>query len=39
MTKFYKNILIFDYKIAKILAKIGIKLPGLSTYIICRKEN
>lgn len=39
MTKFYKNILIFDYKLSKILAKIGIKLPGLSTYIICRKEN
>jgi len=36
-TDFYKNILITDYRISKMLRRIGVKLPGLSTYIICQK--
>jgi len=37
LTHLIKNILIGDYKIQKGLKKIGIKLPGLSNYIVCKK--
>ena len=38
VTNMYKSILTFDYYFTKILSKIGIHLPGLSTYIVCKKE-
>ncbi|MFA6805957.1 MAG: methyltransferase domain-containing protein [Bacteroidales bacterium] len=38
LTKTYKSILLLDYYITKGISKIGIKLPGLSTYIICKKN-
>ncbi len=37
VTNIYKSILTFDYYFTKVLSKIGIRLPGLSTYIICKK--
>lgn len=37
-TSLYKSILLIDYYTTKGLSKIGIKLPGLSTYIICKKN-
>jgi hypothetical protein len=36
ITKLVTNTLIFDYKISNFLQKIGIKMPGLSNYIICK---
>lgn len=38
VTSFYKNILLLDYNISRFFFKIGIILPGLSTYIICKKN-
>ena len=38
-TKFFKNILIADYKISKILRYVGIKLPGLSCYSISKQNS
>ena len=38
ITNLYKSILLIDYYTTKGLSKIGIKLPGLSTYIICKKN-
>lgn len=35
-TKTIANILYLDYKFSKIARKIGIKLPGLSNYALCR---
>jgi SAM-dependent methyltransferase len=32
-----KNVLLIDYKIQKILKLFGIRLPGLSNYIVCKK--
>ena len=37
-TKFIKTILVIDFKITLFLKAIGIKLPGLSNYIICQKS-
>ncbi len=37
VTKFVKTCLITDFKFTFILNKIGIKLPGLSNYLICNK--
>jgi trans-aconitate methyltransferase len=34
---FLKNLLLLDYKLSSALRIIGIKLPGLSNYIICQK--
>lgn len=31
-------LLITDYKLSKLLLRIGIRLPGLSTYAICQKQ-
>jgi len=39
ITSFIKNILIIDFKIYKFISSLtGIKLPGLSNYIICKKQ-
>ncbi|MFH1292101.1 MAG: class I SAM-dependent methyltransferase [bacterium] len=37
-TNLFKNVLIYDFKLSLILQKIGIKLPGLSNYVICKKS-
>ena len=37
ITNLLKNILLTDYKIQKILKKTGIRIPGLSNYILCKK--
>ena len=37
LTKLIKQILIADYKIQKGLKKAGLRLPGLSNYIVCKK--
>lgn len=37
-----KTVLLIDYKISALLSKIGLKLPGLSNYVVCspkRKES
>lgn len=39
MTNFVSNTLILDYKFSQILRKFGIKLPGLSNYMICKTPN
>jgi trans-aconitate methyltransferase len=36
ITNLIKNILVIDYKISILLRKIGIKIPGLSNYTICK---
>lgn len=33
-----KSVLVFDFKISNFMRVLGIKLPGLSNYIICRKS-
>ncbi|MCY1720836.1 class I SAM-dependent methyltransferase [Prolixibacteraceae bacterium Z1-6] len=33
-----KNILVIDYKIGNVFNNLGIKLPGLSCYMICKKQ-
>jgi hypothetical protein len=38
-TTLIKNILLADYRFFNIFTKIGIKVPGLSCYIICRKKS
>jgi len=37
-TNFIKQVLITDYKIAQFFRKIGLKLPGLSNYIVIQKK-
>lgn len=37
VTAFVKTILLLDFKIGQLVSLIGIKLPGLSLYTICRK--
>lgn len=37
-TSIIKNVLMIDYKIGEILKFVGINLPGLSCYIICKKQ-
>ena len=39
LTNFIKGILLFDFKVYKFIKTItGLKLPGLSNYIICKKR-
>ncbi|MBI2722883.1 MAG: class I SAM-dependent methyltransferase [Bacteroidetes bacterium] len=39
ITNFVKGVLLFDYKIYKFINSItGLKLPGLSNYILCKKR-
>lgn len=38
LTKFVAGCLNLDFNIHKYLAKIGIRLPGLSLLVICRKK-
>jgi hypothetical protein len=38
VTAAIKNVMLVDHYVTKLLAKLGIKLPGLSNYIICRKS-
>lgn len=38
ISKIIKTVLVWDYKISKIKRIFGIRLPGLSTYTICRKQ-
>lgn len=38
-TTLVKNILLIDYKIGSLLKFAGINLPGLSCYMICKKNN
>lgn len=37
-SKLVKDILYLDFKITNLMHRIGLKLPGLSTYAICRKS-
>jgi len=37
-TSLIKSVLDLDFKITYLLQKLGIKLPGLSNYVICRKS-
>ena len=37
-SKLLKEILLLDFKTTKNLQRLGIKLPGLSTYALCRKS-
>ncbi len=37
ITQTLKRLLLLDYKIGKLLKNLGINLPGLSNYIICKK--
>jgi SAM-dependent methyltransferase len=39
ISKIFENILLLDYTLSKVLRKIGIKLPGLSNYAICKKQQ
>jgi 2-polyprenyl-3-methyl-5-hydroxy-6-metoxy-1,4-benzoquinol methylase len=39
ISKIFENILLLEYTLSKILRKIGIKLPGLSNYAICKKQQ
>ena len=39
VTKMVKNILVIDAKVLIFFQRIGIKLPGLSNYAICRKKQ
>jgi hypothetical protein len=36
-TKTIKDILVLDYKLQKLFRRTGIRLPGLSNYIVCKK--
>jgi hypothetical protein len=38
VSSFIKNFLLFDYLITSSLLKIKIKVPGLSTFVICKKS-
>lgn len=38
-TALVKNILLLDYKIGSVLKYVGINLPGLSCYMICKKNT
>jgi hypothetical protein len=35
----FENILLSDYYLTKLLGKTGIKIPGLSTYILCKPQS
>ena len=34
-----KSILLIDYKVGRLFKLIGINIPGLSCYIICKKKD
>lgn len=38
ITRSIKNFLILDYKFQKMLRMIGLRLPGLSNYIVCKRS-
>ncbi len=38
MAKFIKIVLLLDFGIARIFKRISIKIPGLSTYVVCKKS-
>lgn len=38
-TSLLKKVLTFDYHVGRIFNSIGIRLPGLSTYVLCRKKS
>jgi trans-aconitate methyltransferase len=38
VTAAIKNVMLVDHYVTKLFSKLGIKLPGLSNYIICRKS-
>lgn len=38
-TSFLKKILTFDYRTGKFFNAMGMPLPGLSTYVLCRKKS
>jgi SAM-dependent methyltransferase len=37
-TRFLKNVLVADFRIASLLPRLGIPVPGLSNYAICKKS-
>ncbi len=37
-SKIIKSILVFDYKISRFFKLLGITIPGLSCYIVCKKQ-
>lgn len=39
MTNIVKNVLVWDYKFSTVLRKLGINIPGLSNYMICKGKN
>ena len=38
-TSFLKKVLTFDYRTGKFFKAMGLSLPGLSTYVLCRKKS
>ncbi|WP_276134465.1 class I SAM-dependent methyltransferase [Polluticoccus soli] len=38
VTAAIRNVMLFDHYFTKLFSKLGIKLPGLSNYIICRRS-
>lgn len=38
VSKAIKNILLLDYKVQKLIKRTGVRLPGLSNYIVCKKS-
>lgn len=38
VTGFIKNILLLDYSITSFFSRLGIKIPGLSNYLLCKKS-
>jgi SAM-dependent methyltransferase len=38
ISNFIKSVLVLDYKISKIKRIFGLRMPGLSTFTICRKQ-
>ena len=38
-TSFLKKVLTFDYRTGKFFKARGLSLPGLSTYVLCRKKS
>lgn len=38
ITNLVKNVLLIDFQLGRVFRSIGIKLPGLSNYIVCKKS-
>lgn len=38
VTNLFKGILYADFRVTRLLSRIGLKLPGLSNYMVCRKS-